>query len=250
MQREIGRYKGFPWLLRETEAKEYTDGYGDALLKNLFVIANFGAEHSWEVNLEAVHILFTLGGEIRKFRNTRICEMLIDGMFQRYHWEFSEACAETLMRIGGRDAWLALADYNEGRICGQRWDGVPIINASFLNAAQRGYIVTLKFLVDEGVDIGVSDKDGKTALMLSCENPLTVWPVVSILLEHHADVNLRDKEGKTALMYAVLRQAPREAIEMIMRHGADIQAKDNSGKGVFDAPDIDEEIKDILLPVE
>lgn len=251
MRSEIARYKGFPWLLTVEETKKYTDGYGDALLKNLFLIANFGAEANGygRVNLEAVHILFPLGKEMRRFRKSRVCEMLIDGMLQAYHWEFAEACAEALMRIGGRDGWHALADYNERRISGQRWDGVPNIHASFLNAARRGYILTLKFLIDEGVDMDVSDKDGKTALMLSCENPLTVLTAVSVLLENHADVNIQDTEGKTALMCAVLHKVPKEVIEMMLKYGANTQAKDSSGKGIFDMQYINEEIKDILLPV-
>ncbi len=71
----------------------------------------------------------------------------------------------------------------------------PIVEAS-----KKGYVRVVKFLIDEGVDVNVQDKLGRSALMVAVNRGHT--DLVAILLEAGADIKLRDIHGIDAVVLA------------------------------------------------
>jgi uncharacterized protein len=67
-------------------------------------------------------------------------------------------------------------------------------------AAASGNIAAMRTLVNDGVNLDETDKEGKTALMYAAEGGHV--DVVKFLIENRANPNLKAKNGKTAMMYA------------------------------------------------
>lgn len=77
---------------------------------------------------------------------------------------------------------------------------LPKVNISrhnVLSATDAGAIADLRELLSEGVDVDMSDSDGRTALMSSCEN--SNEEILRVLLASGADLGKEDEEGSTAL---------------------------------------------------
>ena len=69
-----------------------------------------------------------------------------------------------------------------------------------VEASKKGYVRVVKLLIDEGVDVNVQDKLGRSALMVAVNSGHT--DLVSILLEAGADIKLRDIHGIDAVVLA------------------------------------------------
>jgi len=67
-------------------------------------------------------------------------------------------------------------------------------------AAASGNITALRTLVNDGVNLDETDREGKTALMYASEGGHV--EVVKFLIENRANPNLKAKNGKTAMMFA------------------------------------------------
>ncbi|WP_043930594.1 ankyrin repeat domain-containing protein [Bacillus sp. EB01] len=90
------------------------------------------------------------------------------------------------------------------------------------------------FLIDQGIDVNMTNADGQTALHLVCVNQdLTV---AKQLLERGIDVNLKGKYGNNAIWTAVFNCKGRnyEMVELLMTYNPDIHNKNKAGKSPLD----------------
>jgi len=72
------------------------------------------------------------------------------------------------------------------------WESTPLIEA-----AQKGNLQVVQWLIDGGADLDASDLHGKTALMWAAGSGYD--KVVQLLIDNGADFERKDNEGKTAL---------------------------------------------------
>jgi len=91
----------------------------------------------------------------------------------------------------------------------------------FLEAASKNDVEKIRSLIEQGMDVNTTDKNGKTALMCVAEN--NAVEAAELLIEYGADVNTKDNEGWTPLMYAS-RKNTKEVRLLLIKHGADINA--------------------------
>ena len=91
--------------------------------------------------------------------------------------------------------------------------------------AEQGYKDLANFLLENGADINVRDKDGNTALMLAIINENT--EIATFLIENGADVNAKTDSGETVLMVAARNY---EDAIFFIESGADINSNDTCGK--------------------
>lgn len=95
-------------------------------------------------------------------------------------------------------------------------------SVKFLQAAREDRVNQLYSFIDNEIDINVTDNEGKTALILACENGCS--DSVHVLLTYNVDVNVREKNnGATALFYAARRGDVVMTKKLIMS-GAELDA--------------------------
>jgi ankyrin repeat protein len=99
-------------------------------------------------------------------------------------------------------------------------------------AAGHGQLPCVELLLEAGLDVNASTKDGRTALMMGAgQNSLLA--IVPVLLKAGADVRARDSQGRTPLMFAADHGSV-ENIQALLGAGADVAATDKDGKTALD----------------
>jgi len=93
--------------------------------------------------------------------------------------------------------------------------------------------IIVKDLLDTKANPEITDKAGKTALMLAVENNAAI-EIISTLLNAKANPNIKDKSGKTALMLAVEKNSSIEIVKFLIDHGARTDMGDKNGKTALD----------------
>jgi uncharacterized protein len=90
------------------------------------------------------------------------------------------------------------------------------------------------FLIDEGIDINITNDDGQTALHLICINQDLV--IAKKLLKKDIDINLKDKFGNNAMWTAVFNCKGKnyEMVELFIKYNADIFNKNKAGRSPLD----------------
>src|SRR5947208_7456790 len=107
-------------------------------------------------------------------------------------------------------------------------------------AARKGDAVTVKTLLDEGVDVNTKFRYGATALSYACDRGHV--EVVKLLLERGADANARDTFYRaTPLTWAVspaMGRTPQhpEIVRLLLEHGA--QGKGQALIAAVSEPDV------------
>ncbi len=107
---------------------------------------------------------------------------------------------------------------------------IPPVNVrrhNVLSAAEHNATADLRELVAEQVDPDMTDSDGRTALMASCE--LGHVECLEILLAACADTSKEDEEGACALHKAAWEGHER-CIQLLLEAGADLDKADDEGK--------------------
>jgi len=79
--------------------------------------------------------------------------------------------------------------------------GIPALLYSYYMWSIKGRTTFIRACLKAGADPDVRSSDGKTLLMIACEENYST--IVDELLKINADQHLQDKNGKSVLMYAV-----------------------------------------------
>lgn len=76
---------------------------------------------------------------------------------------------------------------------------------AIFKALKNRHYNTVRYLIEDNIDINVRDKNNATVLMVACydEHPVNI---IQYLLDHGANPNDTDKNGNTALLVAVASQ--------------------------------------------
>jgi uncharacterized protein len=90
-------------------------------------------------------------------------------------------------------------------------------HAELIEATAKGDSKKFTALVKQGLDVNVSNQDGRTILMDAVE--VEYLNFVRILIQAGADVNAKDKSGKTALQIAMAKNNP-DIIQLLKEAGA------------------------------
>jgi ankyrin repeat protein len=100
----------------------------------------------------------------------------------------------------------------------------PFNQQDFLNACLEGQIRKIEATIEQGVDITVTDQDGRSGLMLASFNGHS--GIVEKLIAAGAEVNKTDLMGRTSLMYASTGHYP-ETVKVLLSNGAETNITDN-----------------------
>ncbi|CAI9102440.1 OLC1v1000714C2 [Oldenlandia corymbosa var. corymbosa] len=92
--------------------------------------------------------------------------------------------------------------------------------------ALAGQIKDMDRLLEKGVDINLTDQDGRTALHHATIGKKE--PVISHLLRKGANVNVRDQDGATALHYAV-QVGAMQTVKLLIKYNVDVNTADDEG---------------------
>ena len=107
------------------------------------------------------------------------------------------------------------------------------------DAAEKGYFVIVKILLEHGAEPNIQNYIGWTPLHLAAANGYFV--IVKILLEHGAEPNIQDNDGSTPLHKAVANCRVGVA-RVLLEHGADPTIRDKKGRTPLDIGSNCEEI--------
>jgi ankyrin repeat protein len=109
----------------------------------------------------------------------------------------------------------------------------------FICAAAYNQVELLEFfLLEKGVDVEETDKQGDTALMFAAANVFSqdatgeTLPAVNLLLDWKANPNATNKKGQTPLMLAA-QKGEVEIAKLLTSKKADIHARDKNGKNAL-----------------
>jgi len=95
------------------------------------------------------------------------------------------------------------------------------------SAALSGNLELIKWLIDNGSDIKLVTKQGKTLLHLACENNFI--ELMYLLLEQGFDVNATTKESQTPI-YMTAEDNKFEAVKLLFKYGAKLDLPDHKGR--------------------
>ena len=85
----------------------------------------------------------------------------------------------------------------------------------------------VKYLLDSGAEINLSNDNGDTPLMIALKN--NALDIAELLIEHHADFTLCNNQGETALMRASEKHNDK-IVKYLIEKGANIDIKDKKGQ--------------------
>jgi ankyrin repeat protein len=96
------------------------------------------------------------------------------------------------------------------------------------DAAEKGDIVTVRALLDQGVDINAKSVSGNTALLCAAQNNHS--DMMRFLIDKGADVNAKGKDDGTGAATAILFAATNgqaDIVKLLLDRGADVNAATN-----------------------
>ena len=103
---------------------------------------------------------------------------------------------------------------------------------ALMMACRSQHVRLVKFLLQQGANVQVKDKDGKTALHFACELILTWKPascdLLNCLTENGADINALRKDNRTPLMVASSCGGV-DQITFLIKRGANVHLQDKNG---------------------
>lgn len=96
-------------------------------------------------------------------------------------------------------------------------------------AANNGISMTVKKLIDEGIDIDAQDNNGWTALHFASQN--NHFDTIDLLLENNANPNIHDKQGNGPLWTAAMSANGKcQGVISLLKAKADPSHKNHHGR--------------------
>ncbi|VDD87027.1 unnamed protein product [Enterobius vermicularis] len=100
------------------------------------------------------------------------------------------------------------------------------LKAALFIASERGHLNVVQFLVEDGIDPGIKNKDGETPTYIASKK--NHWKVVQCLIENGADVSVEESLKGTSLHIAS-REGCLKVVKCLLNNGADVDAKTENG---------------------
>jgi len=98
-------------------------------------------------------------------------------------------------------------------------------NTQLMDAASKGDVITLKFLIERGADVNAENDWYQTALMKAAS--MGQFEATKIILDAGAHVDTQAGDGMTALIRAVNNKG-NNVVGLLLQHGANVNAMDRS----------------------
>ncbi|HEX2753634.1 MAG TPA: ankyrin repeat domain-containing protein [Alphaproteobacteria bacterium] len=119
-----------------------------------------------------------------------------------------------------------IARYPNEAVNWQDPEGSGLSPLHFAAIGRRGDIA--EWLLTQGADTTLQDKDGLTALHYAAQaiDPDALYKLLNV----GADIEARNNKGETPLMFAVVRKTQPDNIGVLVLADADIHAADNDGE--------------------
>ena len=97
------------------------------------------------------------------------------------------------------------------------------------HASNNGVVLTVKKLLDEGIDIDAQDVNGWTALHFAAQN--NHFKTLDLLLEYNANPNIHDKQGNGPLWTASIHANGKcQGVLSLLKAQADPHHKNKHGR--------------------
>jgi len=107
---------------------------------------------------------------------------------------------------------------------------IAVNNDFLILASRRGHIEIVRLLIDKGININQTNKDGQNALHWACENGHN--ETVQLLIQKGVDTKQKDIFRQNALHWAS-RRGHKELVQLLMGKGLDANEKDKFGKSAL-----------------
>lgn len=106
-------------------------------------------------------------------------------------------------------------------------------NCSILmKIARNGHEDGVKLLLQNGAEVNLKDKSGRTAVFAASGYRYSNAANVELLLNHGAEINARDLQLQTPLMHAS-KEGNSAGVKLLLLSGADSNAKDSNGENAL-----------------
>ena len=99
---------------------------------------------------------------------------------------------------------------------------------AFLRACSTGQSESVMFLIEAGADVGITKPDGNTCLHLAVKGECSKESLQKIIEQGMIDVNAFNKRNETALLLACV-SSQAESVKLPLRTGSDLNISDASG---------------------
>ena len=91
----------------------------------------------------------------------------------------------------------------------------------------------VEFLVDNGIEVNIKDKDGNTPLIKACYGNNSA--IVRKLLKAGAEVNVKNDKGETPITIVANKHGLSLVLPLLVEAGADINERNKYGKNIITA---------------
>ena len=129
--------------------------------------------------------------------------------------EVVEYLIEYGLDVNGRTQWQSV-------MCESRYAAYALHAAS-----EEGHVNIVRILLENGADVDLEDRQGRTCLMLAVQ--AEKLRVVQFLIDHGVSVRRKNSlNGRTALHYAVFSHRV-DVVSILIKYGADVDVTDDEG---------------------